>query len=373
MTLPSVDRDFSRAFLDVLIRAALIGVLAFLCYQVFSPFLALMLWAIILAVTLYPLHQWLARKVGGKEWLASTIIAILGVLLMVIPMILLISSFTDSVREFLSALETNTLHVPPPREGVENWPVIGDTVHHYWTQAYTNLPDLVQKMQPQLSGLAVNILGAAAALPVQILIFIVSFIIASIMMAYGGSGWASSKAIFRRIAGEERGETLVNLCTATIRAVALGVIGVAGIQALLVGLALLFAGVPAAGVLAVVVLVLAIAQVPAALITIPAIIYIWSSGDYTNASAIMHSIVLLLTGLSDNVLKPLMLGRGVDTPMPVILLGALGGMASGGILGMFVGAVILALGYQIFMEWVETGTDGTDTPGTESPLTIESS
>ena len=167
-------------------------------------------------------------------------------------------------------------------------------------------------------------------------------------MAYGESGARSSRAIFARVAGAARGEALSKLSTATIRAVALGVIGVAFIQAILIGLALLLAGVPAAGVLAIIALVLGIAQVPALIVTLPAIIYIWSSGDYSTAAAITHTIILLVAGLADNVLKPLMLGRGVDVPMPVILFGALGGMASGGILGMFVGATLLALGYQIF-------------------------
>lgn len=144
------------------------------------------------------------------------------------------------------------------------------------------------------------------------------------------------------------------MSVATIRAVAQGVIGVAAIQALLIGLALLFAGIGVAGVLAIIALILGIAQVPALLITLPVIIYIWASGDYSTGAAIMHTIILLLTGMADNILKPMMLGRGVNVPMPVILFGALGGMAGGGILGMFVGATALALGYEIFMKWVAT-------------------
>jgi predicted PurR-regulated permease PerM len=102
---------------------------------------------------------------------------------------------------------------------------------------------------------------------------------------------------------------------------------------------------------------LGIAQVPALVVTLPVVVYIWASGDYSHAAAITYTIILLLAGMADNVLKPLMLGRGVDVPMPVILLGALGGMASGGILGMFVGATALALGYEIFMKWVATNPD----------------
>ena len=166
------------------------------------------------------------------------------------------------------------------------------------------------------------------------------------------AGGRGSRAIAERIAGVERGEAFVRLATATIRAVAQGVIGVAFIQAIIVGLCLLVAGIPWAGVLSVVVLVLAIAQLPALLVTLPAIAWIWMSGDYGNAQAIVYTALLVVSGVADNVLKPLLLGRGVEAPMPVILLGALGGMATAGILGMFVGATLLALGYQVFMTWV---------------------
>ena len=113
---------------------------------------------------------------------------------------------------------------------------------------------------------------------------------------------------------------------------------------------------PWAGVLAAITLVLSIAQVPALLVIVPVIAYIWMSGNYATGAAVLYTVLLLAAGLADNILKPLMLGRGVEAPMPVILLGALGGMASGGILGMFVGATALALGYQIFMRWVEGGS-----------------
>src|SRR5262249_22609539 len=177
--------------------------------------------------------------------------------------------------------------------------------------------------------------------------------------AYGESGAGASRSIFARIVGPERGDAFARLATATIRAVAQGVIGIAFIQSILIGLALLVAGVPWAGVLAAITLVLGIAQVPAVVLILPAIAYIGMSGHYGHGMAIVHTIVLLLAGMADNVLKPLMLGRGVDAPMPVILLGALGGMAAAGIVGMFVGATILAIGYQIFMGWVGTNPDST--------------
>ena len=340
--------------LDVLVRASLIIVLAVLCYQVFSPFLSLMAWSFILAVTMYPLHQRLARWVGGKQWLASTTLIIIGFLVIIIPTGLLVNSFADSVRDFVGAVENNTLEIPAPPEGVRQWPIVGKKVHDVWSKAHTDLPGFVRSMQPKVGDLAQKALAMVASIGGGLLLFLSSFLVANIIMAYGESASRSSRAVFRRVAGEARGEALANLSTATIRAVALGVIGVAFIQAILIGLALLVAGIPAAGVLSIIALILGIAQVPALIITLPVIIYIWSGGEYSNTAAIIHTIVLLLTGIADNILKPLMLGRGVDVPMPVILFGALGGMASGGILGMFVGATVLALGYEIFTVWVAT-------------------
>ena len=355
---PSVlEQRASTPLMDVLIRIVLIGALVVLCYQIFSPFLTLTFWSVILAVTLYPLHQWLARRLGRKQWLASTFVIIVGLLLIVIPVAWLLNSFADTTRNFIGAVQQNTVQIPPPRAGVEKWPLVGKKIHAGWSKAHSDLPAFVQSMQPKIGDLAGKALVMVAGIAKGLLLFLASFIVAGILMAYGEPAAGASRGIFVRVAGPERGEAFFKLTTSTIRAVASGVIGVAFIQALLVGLALLLAGVPAAGVLALIVLVLAIAQLPAVLVTLPAIIYIWSSGHYSTTSAIIHTIILLVVGLADNVLKPLMLGRGVDVPMPVMLLGALGGMASGGILGMFVGATLFALGHQIFMGWVTEGQE----------------
>ncbi len=181
-------------------------------------------------------------------------------------------------------------------------------------------------------------LAMVAAIGGDILKFVAAFIIAGIVMAFGEAGDRASRAIFGRVVDPERGDEFTVLSVATIRAVAQGVIGITFIQAILVGLCLLLAGVPLAGALALVVLVLGIAQVPALIVTLPAIAYLWMRGGYGTVEAVVYSVLLFVAGMADNVLKPLMLGRGVDAPMPVILLGALGGMATAGILGLFVGA-----------------------------------
>ena len=350
--------------LDVLIRAGLILALVVLCYRVFSPFLVLMEWAIILTVALYPLHQATARKLGGRQGWAATLITVLGLALIVAPTALLVGSTGDSVQHLIKGVQENSLQLPPPPAGVAEWPLVGHRIDAVWQQAHDDLPALVKSLQPKIGNLARLALAVVASIGGDILKFVLAFIIAGIMMAFGEAGDRASRAVFARLFGLERGDEFRRLAVATIRAVAQGVVGIAFIQAILVGLVLFVASVPLAGVLAGVVLVLGIAQVPALIVTLPAIIYIWWSGQYGNVEAAIYSVLLFVAGMADNVLKPLMLGRGVDVPMPVILLGALGGMATAGILGLFVGATLLALGYKLFMTWVE------NRPGVQLPASV---
>jgi predicted PurR-regulated permease PerM len=352
-----LEKRLSGRLLDVLIRAGLVFAMAVLCYQIFSPFLALMVWALILTVTFYPAHQKLARKMGEKQGLAATVFVLTGIVLIGVPTAVLMFELGDSVHHFIGSVRDNTLQIPAPSPNVADWPIVGKKVHGLWSQAHTDLPAVLQGLQPKLGDFTKSALAFVASTGVATLLFLASFIIAGIIMAFGESGARSTRAIFDRIVGTGHGEEFAKLSTATIRAVALGVLGVAFIQALVVGLFLMIAGVPFAGVLALIVLVLGIAQVPALLVTLPVIAYIWLSGEYGTGAAVTHTVLLFVAGMLDNVLKPLLLGRGVDAPMVVILLGALGGLATHGLLGMFVGATLLALGYQIFMWWVATNPD----------------
>ena len=349
--VPELEHQSPGRLLEVLIRAALILVLAALCYRVFAPFLVLMEWALILAVTLYPLHRALAARMGGRQGWAATLISLFGILLVVAPTAVLVNSMGDSVHRVIHEVQDNSLKIPPPNANVAGWPIVGPKLHAAWEAAYTDLPALITSLQPKIGNVAKGAIEIVAAIGGDILKFVGAFIIAGIVMAFGAAGDRAAKAIFARLFGAERGVELATLSVATIRAVAQGVIGIAFLQAIAVGLSLLVAGVPLAGVLAGVVLVLGIAQVPALLVTLPAIGYIWWTGDYSTVAASAYTVLLLLVGMVDNVLKPLMLGRGVDVPMPVVLLGALGGMATAGILGLFVGATLLALGYKVFMGW----------------------
>ena len=354
---PAPDRELEKRLasrlLDVLIRAGLILAVAILCYRVFAPFLTLTVWAVILAVTVSPLHRTIANRLNGRQWISATLLTLLGIALLVAPTAVLMNSMGDTLQDFIKSVQTNSIEIPPPPDRVAGWPLVGQKLHDAWSRAHADLPGLVQSLQPKMGELARAGLGFVAGIGGALLGFLAAVILAGILVAFGESGARACQAIFARIVGNQRGEEFARLSTATIRAVAQGVVGVALIQAILVGLCLLVAKVPWAGALAALVLVLGIAQVPAVIVTLPAIAYIWTGGDYGNGEAIAYTVLLLVAGMADNVLKPLMLGRGVNVPMPVILVGALGGMAATGIVGMFVGATLLALAYQVFMAWVK--------------------
>jgi predicted PurR-regulated permease PerM len=352
-----IRKYLSQDLTEIMIRLGLIAFLVAMSVKIFSPFMGLMMWALILAVTLYPLHQKIANKLGGKQGRAATLLVLSGILLIGIPTVMLGGSTADFVRETHSAFQNNTLTISAPAASVAEWPVVGKKLHAVWTLAANDLPALLEKMQPQLGNFSEAILGFVAGVAGGIFQFIFALIISGIMMAFGQSGSDTMLKIMRRLSGQKHGDQLHKLSTATIRSVSMGVLGVAFIQALILGIGFAWADIPAAGLLAIVVLVLGIAQIPATLITIPVIAYLWWSGDSTLGNT-FFTIYLLVAGLADNVLKPLFLGRGVDAPMPVILLGALGGMITAGLVGLFVGAVLLALGYVIFMDWVEAGDIG---------------
>lgn len=263
-------------------------------------------------------------------------------------------------------ISAGKVHISPPSESVRDWPLIGEKTYTFWHQASVDLGALLEKYPDQLNTIGQKLLGAAKGVGAGVLQFIISMLIAAAFLSSAESAGASMRRLATRLAGD-RGEPLLDLSTATIRSVAVGVIGIAFIQALLGGLGMMFAGVPAAGLLAIIILVLAIAQLPPLLVLAPVIFYVFSAESTT--VAVVFMIWSILVSFSDAVLKPIFLGRGVDAPMLVILLGAIGGMITSGIVGLFIGAVILALGYKLFQSWIEWG-DPVDEETIEADRTI---
>jgi predicted PurR-regulated permease PerM len=345
-------RALSGGLLDVLIRAGLITVLVLFCFQIFHPFLNLMLWAMILAITMYPLHTLLKRKLGNKDGRTATLIVVVALALLMVPIYLLGTSISESVNGTLEILKSDSVAIPLPNEKIATLPLIGKPLYAFWYQSATDMSSVLMKLMPYIKTVGLTLLGKMAGVGVGFLLFIGALIIAGVLMAYGDNGERSAIAIATRLSGPERGPRIATLCTATIRAVAQGVVGIAFIQMLLVGVGFVLMGVPGAGLLAMVALLMGIMQLPVILVTVPVIAYVFAT-DGTTLGTVVFCIYSLIAGMSDNILKPLMLGRGVDVPMPVILIGALGGMVSGGFIGLFIGPVMLAVAYQLFWQWVD--------------------
>ncbi|MGT2471838.1 AI-2E family transporter [Paraburkholderia terrae] len=349
---PVTQRVLSKELLDVPIRAGLVAVLAVFCFRIFVPFLNLMVWALILAVTLYPLQVRLRGPLAGKDGLIATLIILVAFAVILVPTYLLGVAVANSLERAMTVFRSGSFQIPPPAESVAAWSLVGHRVYDFWAQASSDLTGLAQKFAPQLKEAGLALLGTVTGLGAALLVFCLALIVAGIFMAHGEKGYRSAVLISSRISGPENGVQITDLCTATIRAVAQGVVGIAFIQMLLIGIAFIVMGVPGAGLLALAVLLIGIMQLPATLITVPVIIFVIVTEGVSTAT-IIFSVYVFVAGLADNVLKPLLLGRGVAVPMPVVLIGALGGMVTGGVTGLFIGPVMLAVGYQLFWRWVK--------------------
>jgi predicted PurR-regulated permease PerM len=334
---------------DIVIRLGVLALVVIWCFQILQPFVIPVVWAIIIAVAIFPVYHKLSDLLGGRRGLAATLIAMLFLVLLMVPTIMLAKALVQNVAILAEEFRSGQLAIPPPPDNVQTWPLIGDHVSNIWQLAANNLADVLKPLEPQLKAFGTWLVKLAGSAGMSMLMFIVAVVIAGVLLAHSGGSHRVVHGIARRLAGE-RGDELANLAEATIRNVARGVLGVAVIQALMAGLGFLVAGVPGAGIWALLCLILATVQIGVGPIVIPTIVYVFATGDTLTAVVflIWNIIVLVL----DNILKPILMGRGVDVPMVVIFLGAIGGMLMSGIVGLFVGAMVLAVGYKLFQAWL---------------------
>jgi predicted PurR-regulated permease PerM len=349
--MPSTeDRAFLKRALETSIRIGLIALLVIWCFQVVRPFIQPIVWGIILAIAVHPAHLRLGRVMGGRERLAATILVVGSLLLLIVPSVMITTSLVESATELAGKLEEGEIKVPPPPAAVADWPIVGERLHALWTTASRNLEAALGQASPLLKAIGHWILSSAAAAGFGIVMFALSIVIAGVLLSYGDRATDRARRIARRLV-QERGDELVKLTGDTVESVTRGILGVALIQAVLAGIGLLVAGVPAAGLWALLVLLMAVVQIPTVLLLGPIIVYVFATSS--TVIAVLFAIWSTAVGLSDNVLKPMLLGRGVDVPMLVIFMGAIGGFILQGIIGLFVGAVVLAVGYTLFQAWVE--------------------
>ena len=347
------NTDFTQNTIEAAIRLGLLMLLAAWCFMIVRPFIAPVMWGVIIAVATYPAFVKLKNILGGRNKLAAVVFTLIALAILITPTIMISDSLIATSRAIGEKYEQGQLQIPPPKENVKEWPLVGDKLYALWSQASTNLQGTIEKYEPQLRGAGQKLISIAAGAGGGILQFVLSIIIAGILVANAQGAYNITLKTFSRLIDSKQGELFTNLSRDTIRSIAQGVIGIAIIQALLSGLGMYVMDVPAWGLWSLFILVLAIAQLPPILILGFVIAYVWTSAETT--PAVIFTIYALIVSGSDGLLKPLLLGRGLKTPMLVILLGAIGGMLMSGIIGLFIGAVILALGYELFMEWLDRG------------------
>jgi predicted PurR-regulated permease PerM len=339
---------------DLIQLAIRLGLLAFLIYWTFvliRPFVPILAWSIVLAVALYPVFNLLARFLGGRPRLAAAILTVINLGIVIGPATWLGLSAVEGVKDLAANLNAGNLAVPSPPDGVKNWPLVGPQLFELWNQASSNIRAALREVAPHLKPLAGTMLGLAGNAGVGTLKFLLSVALAGFLFPYGSQLVAAGRGFLFRIVPEQS-EHFLELAGTTIRAVSQGVIGVAIIQSLLAGIGFKLAGIPGAGLLAFVVMILAIVQIGAAIILVPVIIWIWLDKDFT--TALLMTVFLCIVGILDNVLKPLVMGRGLTTPTLVIFVGVIGGTLAHGIVGLFIGPIILSVAWELTVAWIRT-------------------
>jgi predicted PurR-regulated permease PerM len=334
---------------DTALRIGLVAILAYSCARIVLPFAFILIWSAILAVILYPLHLRLAVGLGDRG--SALLIGLTGVAVMLGPMVLVVTSLATSLYSLISSVQAQDVALPPPPLWLDGTPLVGKKLTEIWTLVATNLPAALTQYGHLMTGPLAWLASFAGSLAIAELSLVLSFAIAAVLFLYGKGATEFSRRFLERVTGSRaRAVQLVALMATTIRGVALGVIGVALVQSSLLGLGYFAIGIQAAGPLTLAALLLGIMQVPLILLTLPVIGYVFAN-EPTQA-AIIFLIWNVIAGVSDNVLRPLMLGRGVEVPMPVILIGVIGGMIVDGLVGLFVAPVLLAVSYVLLLEWL---------------------
>jgi len=351
-TYPSARASVGK-LIDVLLPLLLVAVLIALNVQLLIPFVGLLLWTLVLAICFYPVHLRLKRRGISNRMSAIGLGTVLTAFILVPTSIAAISA-ASSLPTLVADLQSGKEHVRPPPAMVQDIPVVGGKIYAAWSQAAADMPAFAQKFGPQLASFTKGVVGFAGGMFGSILALVLAVILASVTLAYAESTREFIAKVFARICGDDaQGRHYMEIIGATVRSVANGVIGVAFVQALLCGIGFFVLGIPGAGILSLLAMGLGVVQVPVVLVTLPAIIYAFSVKS--TAIAIAFTVWFVIAGLSDAVLKPMMIGHGLEVPMPVILIGVIGGVMAYGLVGLFIGAVLLAVGYILFRDWLGAG------------------
>ncbi len=333
-----------------ILRIVLLLLVLTWCFLIVRPFIVILVWAIIIGVAIYPLYQWLIRKLGEKrKKFVTFLFGLIAVALVIVPTYLMVVSLVDTTKTVAEKIRTDTLEIPTPAEQVRSWPFIGEDLYQEWKDVSENLQEYIGTHQDIVLDVGSNLISGVTGFLGALVIFILAFLIAIVFMYNAQYGYDAAVKFHRKLLGGDA-EEIVEMSRDTIRSVVKGILLVAIIQGILSFIGFRIAGLPGAGLWALAVFVIAVVQIPVLLVMIPPVIIAFTMLEPTYA--IIFAVYCLLITLSDNVLKPLLLGKGLKTPMIVILIGAIGGLFLHGIVGLFVGPVVLAVMYQLYIYWV---------------------
>ena len=334
--------------IDVAIRIGLLVLLAYWSLKVIGPFVTILLWSGILTVALYPVFNWLARLIGSKT-LAAAMITVLSLMIVLGPVTWLGFAMIGGIELLVKGIDTGQLAMPMPPDVVKSWPLIGEKIFQLWSQAATNTEALLLQAAPYLKDIGGKLLSLSQGVALGLLEFVGSIVIAGFLYSPGPRIVDFMRIVLRRVLGHES-EEILQLIGSTIRNVARGVVGIALLQALLAGIGFIVAGIPAAGLFTFLALLLGIVQIGPSILIIPMVVWSWTKMD--PSSALIFTAYMIPVSLADNILRPVVMARGLSTPMPVILVGVMGGMIAYGISGLFVGPIVLAVLWALIQEWM---------------------
>ena len=354
--MPNADDDQAArdrlitTWVELAIRLSVLALLLALSVFLIRPFITIGIWSIVLTVALYPVYDWMSGRLGGRRRLAAFLLTILNLLIVIGPATWLTLGLIDSLRELSEHLDLSALALPPPPHAVKSWPIIGKSIYQFWDLASTNFQAALAKTTPLLKPVGGTMLALAESAGIGVIKFFIAIVVAGFLFSPAPS-LVNAVTLFSHRLASGRGERFVQLAGATIRAVSRGVIGVSALQAFLAGVGLVAAGIPGASLLTSAVLIFGIIQVGPSIVLFPIVIWSWITMDPTKA--VLVSLYLIPVSLLDNVLRPLVMARGLDTPMLIILIGVLGGTIAYGITGLFLGPIVLAVIWELAVAWTK--------------------
>ena len=352
---------FDAISIEWAIKLGCLAILLYWSVLLIQPFLTIIVWATILSVALYPIFEWMVSRLRMPRVLAAIVITILSFAIVLGPATWLGVSMIATVGSIVDQINTGAIAIPPPPQSIKDWPLIGEGFYEFWDLASTNLSAAFAELSPQLKPLGPGFLSVAGSAGINTLQFLAAVALSGFLFVPGPGLVNSFKAVTHHIASR-RGAEFVDLAGATIRNLARGVIGISLLQALLVGLGLIVTGMPAAGLFSFLVLVLGIVQIGATIIILLPIVWSWLSMD--THSALLFTAYMGPVSVLDNFLRPIVLGHGLKTPMPVVLMGVIGGLVVHGLIGVFIGPIVLAIAWELVQIWTREEIRG-DPPAEE--------